>query len=230
MLRNLFALLLALALSGFAASHSDNWNQNTGSEQGIATYGNYTLMEGSLTVPTGNLGRYSMAGSDYNTARRNDASPTADQYSQVVITAAQRAGGHYAGPMVRGQTGANSSYHVETNGDGNVYLSKCLAGSQSTLTTLSQVLSDNDVLRLEVTGTGGTVTLKVYRAAAASPTSFTQIGSDYNDSSSPITGAGQYGVFGYASGPGGGAWEAGDLGGGGGSTPAARSTLLGVGH
>lgn len=231
MIKNFLLAFLLLALPGFGASHSDNWNQNTGSDQSIETYGPYTLMEGTIVVPNGNVGRYSQTGSTYNTARRNDASPTANQYSQVVMSQAQMDNDQYCGPMVRGQTGSNSSYHVETDGNGTVYLSESLAGVPNTLTTFSQAFSAGDVLRLEVTGTSSPVTLRVYRAAAASPTTFVQLGTDYNDSSSPLTTAGQYGIFGYgnAAGNGGGAWEAGDLGGGGSSAPAFHRSLLNVG-
>lgn len=224
-------LILAIACGGHAATHTDTWNQNTGSDQSIAVYGSYTLMEGTIVIPTSNVGRIQPTSGAYNTARRNDASPTANQYSQVVISAAQIASNIYSGPMVRGQTGAVNSYHVETNGS-NYYLSKCLSGSTTSFPGMpvSESFAAGDVLRLEVTGTGGTVTLKVYRALAATPTTFVQLDIDYTDSSSPITTAGQYGVFAYGSGAGGGAWEGGDLGGGGGGAPAFRGTLLGVGH
>lgn len=227
-MRFIWLAVLAFLLPIDAATHSDAWNQNTGGDQSIEDYGSYTLLEGTMVIPNGNVGRFSQSSGAYCTARRDDASPTANQYSQIVITAAQIANSVYCGPMVRGQTGANSSYHAETDGNGTVYLSKCLAGTQSTLTSFSQSWAAGDVLRIEVTGAGSPVTLKIYHAAAASPTVFSQVGTDYDDSSSPITTAGQYGVFGYgaAAGNGGGPWEAGGLAGGGGATAPPSGLLL----
>lgn len=192
---------------------SDSWTQSSGSTQGIAVYGSYEVLEGSLSVLSGTAG-VTIGSGAYNTARRTGTTFSASQYSQTVITSNQISLSHYCGPAVRCQSGANTSYHVETAGS-NFYVSKCLAGTQSSLAgPVTQTFAAGDVIRLEVTGTGGTVTLKVFRALAASPTSFSQVGTDYTDSSSPITTAGTAGVFGYGNSgtsPVIGAWSAGDL-------------------
>lgn len=186
----------------------------SGSTLGLATYGAYEVLEGALSVLGGSPGVAVSSGA-YNTARRTDETFAAAQYSQVVITAGQIANGFYAGPAVRCQSGANTSYHVETNGS-NYYLSKCLAGTQSSPAgpvTLS--FAAGDVLRLEVEEITGTTTLRVYKALAASPTSFT-LDATYTDTASPITTAGTAGVFAYGNSsttPVIGTWTAGNLAG-----------------
>jgi hypothetical protein len=203
---------------------TDTWS--SGTTQDLAAYGAYTALEGGLEVISGSAGVRGTVGG-YNTYRRNDETFDADQYSQVVMTSAWLGtGGEYGGPAVRCQNGANTSYHVDTGGS-DFYLSKALAGTQSTLVgPVAISLAAGDVIRLEVTGTGGTVTLKVFKALAASPTSFTQVGTDYTDSSSPITTAGQAGVFVYNNNTSMrlGAWEAGNLGGGGSSPVLSAAT------
>jgi hypothetical protein len=200
---------------------TDTWSQSSGSTQGIATYGSYEVLEGSMSVYSGVAG-VGIGGGAYNTSRRTDETFNAAQYSQVVITANQISFGLYCGPAVRCQSGANTSYHVETNGS-SYYVSKCVAGAQTTLVgpiSLSFNSGGGDVLRLEVEEVTGTTTLRVYKALAASPTSFT-LDNTYTDSSSPITVAGTAGVFGYGSSgtsPVIGTWTAGNLGGGGGSS------------
>ena len=157
---------------------TDSWT--SGTTQSIDAYGSYAVLEGALGVINGSAGVAVTSGA-YNTARRTDETPGDDQYSQVVITANQITFGIYAGPAARCQSGANTSYHCETAGS-DFYVSKCVAGSQTVLAgPISQTFAAGDVMRLEVSGTGATVTLRVYRALAASPTSFTQVGSDYTD-------------------------------------------------
>lgn len=200
---------------------TDTWSQSSGSTQGIATYGAYAVLEGSMSILSGAAG-VTIGGGTYNTSRRTDETFNAAQYSQVVVTSAQISVGIYCGPAVRCQSGANTSYHVETNGS-NYYVSKCAAGSQSTLAgpvSLSFNSGGGDVLRLEVEEVTGTTTLRVYKALAASPTSFT-LDNTYTDTSSPITTAGTAGIFGYGNSsttPVIGTWEAGNLGGGSGSS------------
>lgn len=167
----------------------------SGSTLGLAAYGAYEVLEGALSVIGGTPGVAVSSGA-YNTARRTDETFGAAQFSRVVITAAQIANGIYAGPAVRCQSGANTSYHVETNGS-NYYLSKCLAGTQTSPAgpvTLS--FAAGDVLGLEVEEVAGTTTLRVYKALAASPTSFT-LDATYTDTSGPITTAGTAGIFAY---------------------------------
>ncbi len=193
---------------------TDSFNQNTGSTQGITTYSaNFTVLEGGMEVKSGNVGYFGGTTGTYNTTRNNSESFQADQYAQNKFTSVQISGGWYGGPAVRCQSGANSSYHVDANGS-VYYLSKCLAGTQSTLAgpiTFSAVAGD--IIKITAEANGGNVDLKVWKALAASPTSFSQVGSTYTDSSSPITTAGYAGffIYGSSSGDGPGEWTAGDI-------------------
>lgn len=186
---------------------TDTWSQSSGSTQQIAVYGAYALLEGSMQIISGSPG-IEITGGTYNTARRTDETPAVAQYSEVLLTAGQISTGVYCGPAVRCQSGANSSYHVETNGS-NFYLSKCLAGVQTTLAgpvTLSSSGAAGDVFRLEIEEITGTTTLRVYFKGVLQGT--------YTDTSSPITTAGFLGVFGYGNTTGTrviGTWTAGNL-------------------
>lgn len=191
---------------------TDTWT--SGSNQAITAYGAYALLEGGFNLNNGSPGLEVTSGT-YNTARRTDETPNADQYSQTVITSGQISTGAYCGPAVRCQSGANSSYHVDCNGS-EFYVSKCVAGTQTTMAgPITQSFAAGDVLRLEVTGVGATVTLKVFKALAASPTSFTQVGTTYTDTASDrIVTAGYLGIFGYGNTPGTsvvGTWTAGNI-------------------
>lgn len=198
---------------------TDTFLQSTGSTQTLAAYGSWAILEGGIEVRSGS-GRAEGTGGTYNTGRWTADVFSADQYS--IVTLDFSGGSIYHGPAARCQSGANSSYHCETDGGGTVYISKCLAGTQSTLTTRAQACANGDRLKIEVTGTGATVTIRVYRAAAASPTTFVQLGADITDSSSPITTAGSAGIFIYSNSSlaGVAAWEGGDL------APAPTSSLL----
>lgn len=193
---------------------TDSWSQTSGSTQDITVYGPYAVNEGSFTVQSG-ANALSFGSGGYNTARRTDESPNAAQYSQIVITAAQASLGYYAGPAVRCSSSANTQYHVEANGS-NFYLSKCVAGSQSSLASaVSASFAAGDVLRLEVEEVSGTTTLRVYKALAASPSSFTLLGTYTDTAGDRITAAGQLGVFGYGNGSNIiGTWSGGNLPGG----------------
>jgi hypothetical protein len=177
---------------------TDGFSQTSGSTQALATYSaSWTIVEGSFNVPSG--ANAAAAGSvNYNTARWNADTFDADQYSQSVITSTLLADGTFGGAAVRCQSAAVTLYHAHTNGS-DVYVDKSVAGTKSGLAgPLSQSFSAGDVIRLEVSGVGATVTLRVYRAAAATPTVFTQIGSDITDTAGDrITAAGSAGIFCY---------------------------------
>jgi len=178
-----------------ALPKTDAFQQTSGGSQTIAVYdAGYSVLEGGINVPN-NAAKYLGSGTTYNTARWGTDAPDADHYAQIVWTSSLIAAGYYVGPGVRCQSGANTSYHVDSNG-AEYYLSKCLAGVQVPLVgpVSLTTLAAGDVFRLEVTTVGGNAVLKVYKALAASPTTFVQQGSTYTDSSSPILTAG-YGAF-----------------------------------
>lgn len=195
---------------------TDTWT--SGADQSITAYGPYALLEGSMNVYAAGAG-LDGGGGAYNGFRITSETFSTEQFSQCVITADQITYGVYTGPSVRCQSGANTSYHVDCNGS-VYYVSKCVAGSQSDAGggSHSESFAAGDVLRLEVTGTGATVTLSVYKALAASPTSFTLLATYTDTASDRIVTAGTAGGFIYGSQNLFGAmgtWTAGDLGGGG---------------
>jgi hypothetical protein len=212
---------------------TEDWVQSSGSDQDIATFDSkWTEIGGGMHVPSG-VAQYEPDGGAYNTSRWNADTFNADQYSQVVM-GTHIAGGTYHGPAARCQSGADTSYHIDTNG-GSVYLSKDVAGSPTTLAgPLGGVsFALGDVNRITVEGVGATVTVKVWKALAASPTTCVEQYSYDDTAGDRITTAGYAGVFAYGSSAdyGAGAWEGGNIGGGGGApaTVAGRCSLLGVG-
>jgi hypothetical protein len=214
---------------------TEDWVQSTGSDQDITTFDSkWTEIGGGMHVPSG-VAQFEPDGGAYNTSRWNADTFNADQYSQTVITSTQISGGIYCGPAARCQSGADTSYHIDTNG-GSVYLSKDVAGSPTTLAgPLGGVsFAAGDVCKLTVEGVGATVTVKVWKALAASPTTFVEQYSYDDTAGDRITTAGYAGVFAYGSSTdyGGGAWEGGNIGGGGGGPAAATGfrSLLGVGR
>lgn len=119
----------------------------------------------------------------------NAATPTADQYSQIVPVAVL----NFNGPLVRGQTpftgymaGIVDSTHVEVNRIVNGAF-----GTLSTVTT-STITAGTTIVGLSVSGTGATVTLKLYLGTYPG----TQQGSDITDSDAArIVTAGSVGFY-----------------------------------
>ncbi len=213
---------------------TDSFSQTSGSTQSLTTYSaNWTIIgSGNFEVPNA-ANRLEGTVSGYNTAYWNADTFAADQYAQVVVTAAWLSEGVYAGPAVRCQTGADTSYHIDCNG-GATYLSGDDAGTHPISVDISGdvgSVSAGDVLRLTVEGATNPIVLKVYLALAASPTTFV-LKKTYNDTSVLIPTAGHAGVFIYGASDGGPtSWEGGNIGGGGGSPAAAGfRSLLGVGR
>jgi hypothetical protein len=212
---------------------TDGFSQTSGSTQALTTYSaNWTIIgSGDFEVPSG-ANRVEGTSGSYNTAYWNADTFAADHYSQMAFTTSQVTEGVYGGPAVRCQTGADTSYHVDCNGSAT-YLSGDNAGSHFLSQDISGdvgTVNNGDVLKLTVEGTGATVTLKVYTAAAASPTVFT-LKSTYNDTSGDrITTAGHAGIFVYGNSNGGPTnFKADNLGGGGGTPLKRNSTLNGLG-
>lgn len=213
---------------------SDLFNQNSGSSQAIATYSaNWTICDGSINIPTGNLSKYLAASGGENTAYWNAESLSADQYSQVIF-GQSAANGYYGGPACRIQSGAVTYYRIDAVLS-EYYVTKYLAGSGSTLAGPVSIsgAAVGEKLRLEVTTVGGNAVLKILKNTIAAPTVFTQVGGDITDSSSPILTAGFAGCGGYdphSTSYGIGSWESGSLGGGGGTDQPARRRFGGILH
>ena len=180
---------------------SDTFLQSTGSAQNLTTYSaSWSILEGSFSVPSG-ISMVDGTSGAYNTARHNVETFNADQRARCQLTSAQIGAGIYAGPAVRCQSGANTSYHCESNGSA-LYFSKCVAGSQTTLAgPVSVSLAGGDWLAITVEGVGATVTIKAWKSTSAAPDTYTQLGTDQTDTAGDrITTAGQAGIFIYGSG------------------------------
>ncbi len=211
-----FLLVLLSATQIFAAS--DSFNQNTGSGQAIATYSsNWAATLGGFTIPTGNVSQFrSNVSSQDNLARWTGTLPSGDQEAIVTVTASWVASTGYIGPAIGLASGAASGYawgaKVGTSPD--YFVGKWTAGSEVDLSTGSLSCATGDRLKISKTVSGSTVTIKIWKALAASPTSFSQVGSNITDASSAYT-AGTYGIYGYSdaasSGYGGGPWDGNDL-------------------
>jgi hypothetical protein len=187
---------------------------NGGSDVPLTTYSaNWTYVNGTFTVPGVSDDCRSASGGVDCIARWNADTFAADHYSQAVLGIG---GGAYLGVAVRCQSGAATAYFYDTNGSSGE-IQRMNAGSVTQLATDSQTWAAGDVCRVEVTGTGATVTVTVKRAAAASPTSFSTVVSYGDISGSRITTAGYAGVYGFGnnvSTAGVDGWEGGDISGG----------------
>lgn len=107
------------------------------------------------------------------------------------VTATRAAGASWdAGPCVRlsGTSGSETCYYLDVSGTQDLVVYRRIAGTDTSVGALVQAHSNGDIYALQVSGTGATVTLKVFRNG-------TQVGSDLSDTSgSRITAAGQTGV------------------------------------
>ena len=154
----------------------------------------------------------------------------ADQYAQGKVTVAGTSAGTGRGVLVRAQniTTAKTYYRVVVSKavSNNVELVQFVAGAWSVLAQRTTTWVDGDVLRLEVTGSGATVTLKIFQNGS-------QLGADVSDSSADrITAAGNAGLGGSSTFTSGNVddWEAGDFAAVAASVVTPRSfALLGVG-
>lgn len=105
-----------------------------------------------------------------------------DQYSQAKITVTSTtAGDRGAGVMCRAATGAWTNYRLVVShaASANVNLSRRVAGTRTALANRTVTWVDGDVLRLEVTGTGANIVLKIFQNGS-------QLGADVADASGGI--------------------------------------------
>ena len=193
---------------------SDLFNQNTGSAQTIATYSpNWADVLGDFSIPTGNISQYRSGVSGDNLARWTGTLPSGNHEAIVTVTASWVTNRWYGGPAIGLSAVAANGYALGCDSV-NYFVGKWVAGAETDLTSGSLSVVAGDRLKISKTVVGGTATIKIWKALAASPTSFTQVGSDIVDSSSAFT-AGTYGIYGLdnvvASGFGGGPWDGNDL-------------------
>jgi hypothetical protein len=114
------------------------------------------------------------------------------------VTARRASGASFdAGLVVRSSiTGSNpttgNGYILNVFGTQDLELIRRVAGVNTTIDTRTQAHADGDTFGLEVTGTGATVTLKIYINGV-------QVGADVSDSNAArITAAGQTALWSFA--------------------------------
>lgn len=168
----------------------------------------------TITTPGGTAGSFNVNGSgelvptatsggDF-AAFRNDLTVGADQFAAMRLTAL--AANHWIGPACRVASGVTFyQFYADSS---TWYVGRNNGGVWTSLGSGSRTNAVGDVLRLEVSGTGATVTLRIYING-------TQLGSDILDTAAGrITAAGAVGVvaYGTAGTTRGDGWVGGDLG------------------
>lgn len=146
------------------------------------------------------------------TARWTADSADPDQYSQVLTDADS-----CTGPAVRVSAVADTEYGAAGGCSAStIFVNRIIAGVATEIATRSEAFASAKTVRLEVTGTGATVTLKVFVDGV-------QNGADITDTSGDRILSGDVGITGYSTnGAGGDNWEGGNLGG----TPARRRFVI----
>ncbi len=98
-------------------------------------------------------------------------------------------GSGFDGGVAVRTNGANTMYYLNAYGSNNIDVYRRVGGADTLVGSRNQTHAANDIFALEVSGTGATVTLKVYRNG-------TQVSTNLSDSSgSRITASGQTGVI-----------------------------------
>jgi hypothetical protein len=205
---------------------SDEFLQG-GADQGLTAYSaNWSYANGTFIVPT-SVGyvRPASVATD-SIAYWNADAFDPDQVSQIVTAAGWAATGLFVGPAVRCSAGAG--YAIEANGS-EWYLGRMIGGVWSTIANGLRTFADADVMRLEVTGIGATVTLVFKHATAAAPTTFTTV-TTFGDTAGTRILSGGAGISGYDSGsvPAIGRWDANNLAGAPPSTMVAIVNMMGL--
>lgn len=181
--RTAAGLLIPQYLMGDTTLATDDFNR-----------ANETPLAGNWTHTTAGVSRLLLVSNKFTgvagvglMAYRNDVTPGASQWAQVVVDS----DGGLVGPAVYVQTGADSGYTAAGGGvasGSTVYVSKFSAGSVVDLTTRTRP-SPPYTIKLEATTTGSVTTLKLFFNGV-------QNGADITDSSSPHT-SGRIGINGY---------------------------------
>jgi trimeric autotransporter adhesin len=180
----------------------------TGSTQSLSTYSaNWVNNTGSMEVfAPGSVRGASAVDHLY---RNSVDTPNANQFSELACTVTGV--DQWIGVAVRIVTGANTAYSLQifdrSGGNVSYSLDRVNAGAYTNLATGTVAWTNGDILRLEVSGTGATVSLVMKKNT-------TQFGSTINDTNgSRLTAAGSYGLAAYNSTntANGDNWNAGDL-------------------
>lgn len=120
---------------------------------------------------------------------------TTEQFSEIVMSGGD-AGNYYYGVAVRCATGGAATYYSFYGSNTDSYLQRSVAGATTQLGSTGAGFPDGATVRLEVTGTGATVTLTLKVNGAA----WTSInaGGTINDTSGSRLTSGQVGCAGFA--------------------------------
>ena len=112
---------------------------------------------------------------DYMVAYYNAVAPSADMASIATVVVGSATNDRSVGVTVRasGTAGSRNFYWLLCN-DSNSFIFKVINGTPTQLQSTGAAFATGDRMRLEIVGS----TLRAYRALAASPTSYSQIGSD----------------------------------------------------
>lgn len=121
-------------------------------------------------------------------AYRNNVTWTADQYMEAKCTPATTGTGTGPGVYLRMDTAAKTGYLITIDTAGSITLARFNAGTYTSLTTRSVTYTAGGLLRGEVTGTGATVSIKMFYQG-------TQAGATHSDSdANRITATGKAGI------------------------------------
>ena len=155
----------------------------------------YWLQEvGDIRVySSGGDGEIYPSATGYEVASYYNQTVNADQYAQSVCSALSS--GYTIGPAVRISGSSTGDYYGFYSNPHAAYLFRCDGGSYVELARGDPWVV-NDVVKLEVTGTGATVTLKVYKNGVLD-TSFDTDGI-YDDTDANRKTSGYVGVCGYS--------------------------------
>ena len=155
----------------------------------------YTTNAFAVTANSGDLVVTPNTSAAYTYSEFAAYSPYEDQWAQLTID--DSVNGTFIGPAVR--MNGNTCYALMADAD-SIYLSRFVSGTPTTLDSVTSItISDGDRLKLQVTGTGATVSLTCYWNEAL----ITDIGTNgtYGDTSgSRITSANKLGMVGFSNG------------------------------
>jgi hypothetical protein len=175
-----------------ATLFSDNFNR---ANEQLTVSANWQLGENasaSEATVTSNRLRIAEATAGPTSVRTTTTAHAAVADCKTTITRITGSG-YDGGPTVRA-TASNTFYYLDAYGTNNIEVYRRVSGADTLVGTRNQTHAANDTFTLEVSGTGATVTLKVYRNGV-------QVSTDLSDTSGArITGAGQCGVMSWVTG------------------------------
>lgn len=169
-----FLMLAAVVLAAVLATDDFNRANDTN------LLGNWTEEVGGFGFNvTSNTAQTDDIGSDTIAVLGGVTWPT-DMYAQAKISVTGTAGGF--GVALRADTVANTYYRAVVNkaASANVSVERMVTGTHTVLSTRTTTWTDGNTLKLEVTGTGASIVLKVYQNG-------TQLGANIADASGGIS-------------------------------------------